>query len=46
MELTWTTALEIRNYGFEVQRSFDGRTFASIGGSFVPGNGTTAISHT
>ena len=46
MQLTWTTALEIRNYGFEVQHSSDGRNFASIGGSFVPGNGTTTISHT
>jgi hypothetical protein len=43
--LIWTTASEINNYGFEVQRSLDGRTFASIAGSFVPGNGTTNQSH-
>lgn len=45
VSLTWTTASEINNYGFEPQRSFDGKTFASIAGSFVPGNGTTNQSH-
>jgi hypothetical protein len=44
--LTWTTASEINNFGFEAQRSFDGKTFVSIAGSFVPGNGTTNQCHT
>jgi hypothetical protein len=47
VQLTWTTMSETGNYGFEVQKapSADG-TFASISGSFTPGNGTTAAPHT
>jgi hypothetical protein len=36
--LTWQTATEINNQGFEIQRSNDGQ-FEKIG--FVPGHGTT-----
>jgi hypothetical protein len=42
-QLTWTTASEKNNAGFEIQRSRDGKTFEKIG--FVKGNGTTAIPH-
>ncbi len=38
--LTWRTASENNNLGFEVQRSFDEHAFETVG--FVPGNGTTA----
>jgi hypothetical protein len=37
--LNWSTATEINNSGFEVQRTFEGNEFATIG--FVPGHGTT-----
>jgi len=37
--LNWTTATEMNNQLFEVQRSFEGSDFASIG--FVNGKGTT-----
>jgi hypothetical protein len=37
--LTWATASEENNAGFEVQKSTDARTFEKIG--FVVGNGTT-----
>jgi photosystem II stability/assembly factor-like uncharacterized protein len=37
--LKWSTSTETNNNGFEVQRSFDGKSFATIG--FVSGNGTT-----
>lgn len=40
-QLDWTTASELNNYGFEIQRSLDGTSFSSIG--FVRGNGTTTI---
>jgi hypothetical protein len=42
--LKWITSDEINNRGFEVQRSYDGRSFATIG--FVNGSGTSAVSHT
>jgi hypothetical protein len=44
VELSWTTASETNNYGFEVQRSADQTTFQRIG--FVTGNGTTTAQHT
>jgi hypothetical protein len=46
VELNWTTASELNNYGFEVQKAPapDG-TFSSIPGSFVAGHGTTVESH-
>lgn len=37
--LSWTTATEVNNQGFEIERSADGVSFNSIG--FVPGFGTT-----
>ena len=39
--LNWTTASEINNYGFEVQRSVDGNNFSTI--AFVQGNGTSTV---
>lgn len=41
--LNWSTANEINNKGFEVQRSADGETFAPIG--FVQGAGNTVINN-
>ncbi len=44
--LRWTTLSEINNYGFEVQKASDkSAAFASINGSFIPGNGTTTVKH-
>ena len=40
VELRWTTAAELNNKHFEVERSFDGRTFDKIGQ--VAGQGTTS----
>lgn len=37
-QLNWTTATEINNQGFEIQRSINGNDFATVG--FVEGNGT------
>lgn len=37
--LEWTTATEINNFGFEIQKSFDDNDFFTIG--FVNGKGTT-----
>ena len=44
VKLTWTTASERDNKGFELERSSDGKTFAAIG--FVKGQGTTTQQHT
>jgi len=38
-QLNWTTATELNNLGFDVQRSANGNEFVTIG--FVSGNGTT-----
>jgi hypothetical protein len=38
--LTWTTASETQNKGFDIERSTDGSRFEKIG--FVAGNGTTS----
>lgn len=40
-ELNWTTAVEISNDYFDVERSADGRTFESIGR--VDGNGNSTV---
>lgn len=40
--LNWKTATELNNYGFEIERSLNGKDFSSIG--FVKGNGTSTIS--
>ncbi len=39
VSLTWTTASELNNQGFEIERSQDGERWENIG--FVEGNGTT-----
>ncbi len=39
VDLTWSTATEINNRGFEIQRSSDGTNYNTVG--FVKGNGTT-----
>ena len=41
--LNWTTATEINNQGFEIQRSPENSEFITIG--FVEGNGTTTEEH-
>ncbi len=43
IELTWETATETNNKGFEVERSSDDVSFTSIG--FTDGNGTSAEAH-
>lgn len=42
--LNWATGSELNNKGFEVERSFDGENFVSIG--FVKGAGSSASVHT
>jgi uncharacterized repeat protein (TIGR01451 family) len=42
-ELNWATAQERRNAGFQIERSFDGTTFAPL--TFVAGAGTSVQSH-
>ncbi len=39
VELSWITATEKNNYGFEVQKRYDGEGFQTI--AFISGNGTT-----
>lgn len=39
--LNWSTASEINNKGFEIERSADGKNWQKIG--FITGNGTTNI---
>lgn len=39
--LTWMTESETNNFGFEIERSLDGKLFAKIG--FVQGQGTTTV---
>ncbi len=42
VRLEWETLTETNNYGFEVERSSDGRAgFAVLPGSFIAGHGTT-----
>ena len=41
--LSWITASETNNLGFEIQRSLDEKTFQKVG--FVKGNGTSTKSH-
>lgn len=41
INVTWSTAVEVENAGFEVQRSTNGEDFATIG--WVDGNGSTSI---
>ncbi len=42
--LNWSTATELNNFGFEVQRSAAGSEFVTVG--FVNGNGTTTEAKT
>jgi M6 family metalloprotease-like protein len=46
--LNWKTATEINNFGFEVEKDTARvqQVFASIPGSFTPGQGTTLVPHT
>ncbi len=37
--LKWTTASELNNHGFEVERSLNGIEFYTV--AFIPGSGTT-----
>ena len=48
VKLEWTTASEINNFGFEVQKDTVRavQSFSTIPGSFVAGNGTTLAPHT
>lgn len=39
VKLNWTTATEINNRGFEIQKSVNGSSFATV--AFVEGHGTT-----
>ena len=39
VQLNWVTATELNNNGFEIQKSVNGSSFATVG--FVQGNGTT-----
>jgi len=43
VELSWSTATELNNHGFEIERSLNGNDFVSVG--FVEGNGTTSEIH-
>ncbi len=43
-QLTWSTATELNNKGFEVQKSTDGQNFTAIG--FVKGNGNSYVINT
>ncbi len=43
INLNWNTATELNNNGFEIQRSFDGSDFSTIG--FVKGHGTSSEEH-
>lgn len=45
IEVSWATALEINNSGFEVQRSKDGRNFETIGWVAGAGNSTTMLTY-
>ena len=41
--LNWSTATEINNHGFEIQRSISGKEFLIVG--FIDGYGTTSEQH-
>ena len=46
VRLEWTTVTETNNFGFEVQRSTNGRMeYQTLSNSFVPGHGTSLIPH-
>ena len=39
--ISWRTIAEVKTYGFEVEKSTDEKSFATVQGSFVAGHGTT-----
>src|SRR5258706_8470510 len=41
IELTWATAIEVNNSGFQVERSADGQNWAQIG--WVNGNNNSTV---
>jgi uncharacterized repeat protein (TIGR01451 family) len=41
--LSWTTAQEVNNAGFQLERSVDGRRFEAL--AFVAGAGTSSLAH-
>jgi hypothetical protein len=44
--LEWVTLSQVNNYGFEVERrSVMDKSYTSVHGGFVPGNGTTLTPH-
>jgi hypothetical protein len=43
IELNWATASEINNSGFQIERSYDGVTFAAIG--WAAGHGTSEVTN-
>lgn len=43
VELSWITATELNNYGFEVERKYGNEDWVKI--SFIHGNGTSTIEH-
>ncbi|MEO8167139.1 MAG: metallophosphoesterase [bacterium] len=46
VRLDWTTASEVNNYGFEIQKRSDALPgFQTIPNSFIPGHGTTIQPH-
>jgi len=45
VELTWVTATELNNLGFEVQRSTDGVNYTAIGFVKGVGNSTTEVTY-
>lgn len=44
VQLTWKTASELNNAGFEVERSRDAYTWTQVG--YVAGHGTSTLAHT
>lgn len=44
VKLNWSTAFEVNNKGFHIERSIDGQTFTTIG--FKEGNGTSNMTKT
>lgn len=44
-ELSWSTANEINNDRFEIEKSIDGNTYTTVGGVNGSGNSTTLLSY-
>lgn len=43
IDLLWQTASELKNEGFEIERSGDAKEWSKIG--FIPGHGTSTMAH-